>query len=95
MANGLSVPFHPEFIGAEFVEHYEEVSVNPKDYEGQSVLILGHGNSAFEVADNITSMTNFIHMIARSRIRLAWETHYVGDLRYMYIIVMIVKYNCI
>ena len=42
----------------------------------------GLGNAAFEVADGIYGVTNLIHMVARSRVRLSWETHYVGDLRY-------------
>lgn len=50
-------------------------------YEGKSVLILGHGNSAFETAQHINSATNSIHLWGRSRVRLAWSTHYVGDLR--------------
>ncbi|CAH3194438.1 unnamed protein product [Porites evermanni] len=62
-------------------QSYSEMSVNPDDYEGQTVLIIGRGNSAFETAENIMGATNLIHMFARSRVRLSWETHYVGDLR--------------
>ena len=67
--------------GAEFSEGYENQSLNLEPYEGQSVLILGRGNSAYEVAQHIMSATNFIHMLGRSRVKLAWATHYVGDLR--------------
>lgn len=48
-----------------------------------NVLFSGRGNSAFEVADSIYGSTSVIHMIARSRVRLSWATHYVGDLRYV------------
>ncbi|KAL2309268.1 hypothetical protein Nmel_005458 [Mimus melanotis] len=65
----------------EYVEGYETVSINPEDFAGQTVLILGRGNSAFETAENILGVTNFIHMVSRSRVRLSWATHYVGDLR--------------
>ncbi|CAG2211138.1 unnamed protein product [Mytilus edulis] len=41
----------------------------------------GRGNSAFETAQAIYDRTNYVHMIGRHRIRLAWETHYVGDIR--------------
>lgn len=41
----------------------------------------GRGNSAFEFADGVYGSTNLIHMVSRSRIRLSWATHYVGDLR--------------
>lgn len=67
--------------GVEFLEGYESVSTDPEDFEGQSVLILGRGNAAFEVADRIYGHTNLIHMVGRSRVRLSWSTHYVGDLR--------------
>ncbi|XP_074082936.1 FAD-dependent oxidoreductase domain-containing protein 2 [Macrotis lagotis] len=81
VATGVSVPNEIDFPGSEYVEGYESVSVNPEDFVGQNVLILGRGNSAFETAENILGYTNFIHMIGRSRIRLSWATHYVGDLR--------------
>lgn len=82
MATGLSVPNQVDFPGSEYVDGYESMSVDPKDFVGQNVLILGRGNSAFETAENILGVTNFIHMLSRSRVRLSWATHYVGDLRY-------------
>uniref|UniRef100_A0A8D1BWH8 FAD-dependent oxidoreductase domain-containing protein 2 n=1 Tax=Sus scrofa TaxID=9823 RepID=A0A8D1BWH8_PIG len=81
VATGLSVPNQVDFPGAEYMDGYESVSVDPKDFVGQNVLILGRGNSAFETAENILGVTNFIHMLSRSRVRLSWATHYVGDLR--------------
>ncbi|OWK03990.1 FOXRED2, partial [Cervus elaphus hippelaphus] len=81
VATGLSVPNQVDFPGSEYADGYESVSVDPKDFVGQNVLILGRGNSAFETAENIFSVTNFIHMLSRSRVRLSWATHYVGDLR--------------
>lgn len=81
VATGLSVPNQVDFPGSENVEGYESVSIDPEDFIGQNVLILGRGNSAFETAENILGVTNFIHMLSRSRVRLSWATHYVGDLR--------------
>ncbi|GCB79861.1 hypothetical protein scyTo_0019622 [Scyliorhinus torazame] len=81
VATGISMPNIPKFPGSEHSEGYETISVDPNDFVGQTVLILGRGNSAFETADNIVGATNFIHMLSRSRVRLAWATHYVGDLR--------------
>lgn len=82
MSTGISVENLPrKFKGFEHTESYSEISTNPDDYEGQTVLIIGRGNSAFETADSIMGATNLIHMFARSRVRLSWETHYVGDLR--------------
>ena len=40
------------------------------------------GNAAFETADALYGHTNMVHMLSRSRARLAWSTHYVGDLRW-------------
>uniref|UniRef100_A0A8C3WDV8 FAD-dependent oxidoreductase domain-containing protein 2 n=1 Tax=Catagonus wagneri TaxID=51154 RepID=A0A8C3WDV8_9CETA len=81
VATGLSVPNQVDVPGSEYMDGYESVSVDPKDFVGQNVLILGRGNAAFETAENILGVTNFIHMLSRSRVRLSWATHYVGDLR--------------
>ncbi|OWF56517.1 FAD-dependent oxidoreductase domain-containing protein 2 [Mizuhopecten yessoensis] len=81
VATGLWKPFVPDLPGLELTESYDDLSLDPEDYEAKSVMILGRGNSAFETADAIYSKTNFIHMVGRRRIRLAWETHYVGDIR--------------
>nr|KAG5709729.1 hypothetical protein BaRGS_027754 [Batillaria attramentaria] len=81
VATGLWKPNIPDVKGIEYAEGYETMSLNPDDYEGKTVLILGRGNAAFEVADGIYGATNLIHMVSRSRVRLSWETHYVGDLR--------------
>lgn len=68
-------------IGSDLVEGYENLSINRSEFEGQSVLILGRGNSAFETAQHILGSTNFVHMVSRDRVKLSWSTHYVGDLR--------------
>uniref|UniRef100_A0A6J0T8R6 L-amino-acid oxidase n=1 Tax=Pogona vitticeps TaxID=103695 RepID=A0A6J0T8R6_9SAUR len=81
VATGTWIPHEVNFPGSEYVEGYESVSIDPEDFVGQSVLILGRGNSAFETAENILGVTNFVHMVSRSRVRLSWATHYVGDLR--------------
>ncbi|XP_033739735.1 FAD-dependent oxidoreductase domain-containing protein 2-like [Pecten maximus] len=81
VATGIWKPYIPDLPGVELTESYDDLSLDPEDYEAKSVMILGRGNSAFETADAIYSKTNFIHMVGRSRIRLAWETHYVGDVR--------------
>ncbi|XP_032392442.1 FAD-dependent oxidoreductase domain-containing protein 2 [Etheostoma spectabile] len=80
-ATGLWVPHKVEFVGSHLVEGYESISTNPEDYKDQSVLILGKGNSAFETAQSILGRASHVHMISSSPVRLAWQTHYVGDLR--------------
>ncbi|KAK3089494.1 hypothetical protein FSP39_004045 [Pinctada imbricata] len=81
IATGLWLPNIPRIPGINLTEGYEDISTDPEQYNAKSVLILGRGNSAFETADAMYDRTNFIHMVGRNRIRLAWETHYVGDLR--------------
>ncbi|XP_038065609.1 FAD-dependent oxidoreductase domain-containing protein 2-like [Patiria miniata] len=81
LSSGVSLPNDAHFEGIQHTEGYRTVSLDPEDFEGKSVLILGRGNSAFETADHILGSTNVIHMVAKSRLRMAWETHYVGDLR--------------
>ncbi|XP_030062661.1 FAD-dependent oxidoreductase domain-containing protein 2 [Microcaecilia unicolor] len=81
VATGMWISNVLNFPGSEYMEGYESVSVDPADFAGQSVLILGRGNSAFETAENIKGVTNFLHLVGRSRVRLSWSTHYVGDLR--------------
>ena len=41
MATGIAKPNKPDFPGQEYVEGYEDMSTDPEDFEGQSVLILG------------------------------------------------------
>ncbi|KAK7940245.1 hypothetical protein WMY93_003571 [Mugilogobius chulae] len=81
LATGLWVPQMIEFAGSDLVEGYESISTNPEDYKNQAVLILGKGNSAFETAQSLLGSASRVHMVSRSPVRLAWQTHYVGDLR--------------
>uniref|UniRef100_A0A8C4IR58 FAD-dependent oxidoreductase domain containing 2 n=1 Tax=Dicentrarchus labrax TaxID=13489 RepID=A0A8C4IR58_DICLA len=81
VATGLWVPQKVEFVGSDLVEGYESISTNPEDYKDQAVLILGKGNSAFETAQSILGTASRVHMLSSSPVRLAWQTHYVGDLR--------------
>lgn len=81
VATGLWVPQEVDFIGSDLVEGYESISTNPEDYKNQAVLILGKGNSAFETAQSILGRASRVHMLSANPVRLAWQTHYVGDLR--------------
>lgn len=60
--------------------------VDPEDvssFRNKRVLVVGRGNSAFEVAEHIQGHTAYVHLAGskRGQVRLAWETHYVGDVR--------------
>ena len=80
-ATGLDVPFVPNIKGIEHVEGYEDMPIDPEEFEGQSVLVLGNGNAAMETASNLMDVANYIHIASKSQIKLTIETHYVGDVR--------------
>ncbi|XP_026859127.1 FAD-dependent oxidoreductase domain-containing protein 2 [Electrophorus electricus] len=81
VSTGLWVPEEVHFVGSDLVEGYESIPTDPEEYKDQAVLILGKGNSAFEVAQSILGRASRIHLYSPSPVRLAWQTHYVGDLR--------------
>lgn len=91
IASGL---FRPRGVktrvdGAEYVEGYEDLPTTGEKYEGKSVIVMGLGNAAMETAQELQKYTAELHVFGRSRplpeggtgVRLAYETHYVGDIR--------------
>jgi hypothetical protein len=51
-------------------------------YANASMLVLGSGNAAFEVANALLPVAAAVQLMGRSRrVRLATETHYPGDVR--------------
>jgi thioredoxin reductase len=81
VATGLARPNIPDIPGIELAESYTETSIDPEDFVGQAVMVLGKGNSGFETADNLVQTTAVLHMLSPEPVRLAWQTHYVGNLR--------------
>jgi thioredoxin reductase len=81
IATGVSAPYIPPVPGIELAEQYATMTVDPRDYTDQRVLIIGKGNSALETADNLVETAAVIHVAGPSSLRLAWKTHYVGHLR--------------
>lgn len=81
IATGLSKPYIPPIPGIEQADVYTSVSVDPREFVDQRVLILGKGNSGFETADNLIETAAVIHVAGPSSIRHAWRSHYVGHLR--------------
>ncbi|KAJ7992751.1 hypothetical protein DPEC_G00281920 [Dallia pectoralis] len=81
VSTGMWDPQKVQFEGSDLVEGYESIPMNPEEYKDQAVLILGKGNSAFETAQSILGRASRIHLYSPSPVRLAWQTHYVGDLR--------------
>ena len=81
VAVGISKPYIPEIPGIELTENYVDMSIDPEGFEGQRVLILGKGNSAFETANHLISATRVTHLCSPRSIKMAWQTHFFGHLR--------------
>ncbi len=81
IATGVAKPYVPKIEGIELTENYASVSINPDDFSNQKVLIIGKGNSGFEMADGLMDTTAIIHVAGPKSIKMAWKTHYVGNLR--------------
>lgn len=81
VAAGVTKPNIPDVPGIDLAEVYTTVSVDPKDFVNQRVLVVGKGNSAFETADNLVETAAVIHVLSPNPVRLAWQSHYVGHLR--------------
>eukprot|EP00750_Incisomonas_marina_P021839 INCI4765.8.p1 GENE.INCI4765.8~~INCI4765.8.p1 ORF type:complete len:810 (+),score=120.00 INCI4765.8:415-2844(+) len=79
-------------------EDYSTFNTTLSGFENKRVALLGWGNSAFEVASNIMERTHLTAMTGLRRpdnndkslfggdgqLRLAWQTHYPGDVRAVY-----------
>jgi thioredoxin reductase len=81
VAVGVQKPYIPEIPGIELTENYESMTIDPEDFEGQRVLILGKGNSAFETANHLIAATRVTHLCSPNSIKMAWQTHFFGHLR--------------
>jgi thioredoxin reductase len=81
VATGSARPYIPAIPGVEWAERYGEVSVDPRDFLDQRVLIIGKGNSAFETADNLIETAAVIHVAGPSSVRMSWQSRYAGHLR--------------
>ncbi|GAA0847024.1 NAD(P)-binding domain-containing protein [Streptosporangium amethystogenes subsp. fukuiense] len=81
VATGVSRPNVPPIPGIETAEPYGTVSTDPSEYVNQRVLVIGKGNSAFETADSLVETAAVIHVAGPKSVRMAWRTHFVGNLR--------------
>jgi thioredoxin reductase len=81
VATGMSQPMIPEISGIELAECYSQVTVERAEFNNKRVLIIGKGNSAFETADHLMASAALIHLASPDSIKMAWKSHYVGDLR--------------
>ncbi|XP_077865907.1 LOW QUALITY PROTEIN: FAD-dependent oxidoreductase domain-containing protein 2-like, partial [Saccoglossus kowalevskii] len=77
------IPQH--IIGKEHMETYATHDVNPDKYEGKSVLVIGNGNSAFEVANHLAGSATKVHIFGDRKVKHAWDTHYVDGPKLTYV----------
>ena len=78
LATGL---FKPHSLNIDGAIKYTDLNIEKKKFENKKILIIGQGNSAFEVADHLIDTAALIHVSGRDAIKFAWQTHYAGDLR--------------
>ncbi|GIV34469.1 MAG: pyridine nucleotide-disulfide oxidoreductase [Chitinophagales bacterium] len=82
MALGATLPNMPEEI--EGIEHTIAYGDQPLDrdfYRNKRVAVLGGGNSAFETANYLAPAAAYVHIFIDKPLKMAWDTHFVGDLR--------------
>ena len=69
---------------AEFEKDYFKKPENLKKYENKNVLIIGNGNSGYELANHLTPYTAKIEVVGKKPKAWAAVSHYAGDLRSIY-----------
>jgi thioredoxin reductase len=69
---------------AEFERDYFKKPENLKKYENKNVLIIGNGNSGYELANHLTPHAAKIEVIGKTSKPWAAVSHYAGDLRSIY-----------
>jgi thioredoxin reductase len=82
LATGAIKPLIPPIEGIELAAGYENHELDPEYYANKRVVIIGGGNSAFEIANHLAGHAAIIFiMIGNRLLKHAWNTHFVGDLR--------------
>ncbi|EDP94255.1 NAD(P)-binding domain-containing protein [Kordia algicida OT-1] len=81
VATGWVAPYIPNISGIEHGVHYMDMKLDKEIYQNKRVLIVGKGNSAFEIAEDLVDTTAITHICSSQTIKMAWNTHYVGDVR--------------
>ena len=94
MAAGLSVPIYPDIVDntTRKPKHYGEYPVdyfkneqNLELFRNKSVLFIGNGNAAYELANLLTPYCSSMIVHGRRPKEWALATHYTGDLRSVYL----------
>lgn len=94
VATGLSLPNIPQwtFNVKKPILHYSQYSPgyfqnkeNLEAFKNKNLLIFGNGNSALELGNLLNPLCSSIILMSRRHGRWAMSTHYVGDVRSVYL----------
>ncbi len=81
VATGWAEPYVPDIPGIELAVGYEDMPLDGERFQGQRVLVIGKGNSAFETANQLLGHAAMVHLASPSPVRLSWNTKHPGDVR--------------
>jgi thioredoxin reductase len=94
IATGMSLPHIPKYQTnvnepiphyADYPPGYFQKKENLEKYTNKSLLIFGGGNSSFELANILTPFCSNIIILGKSIKQWAMSSHYVGDIRSVYL----------
>jgi thioredoxin reductase len=97
VATGLSKFIKPDYTYnvkdpilhyGEYPKNYFKKKDNLEKFKNKSLLIIGGGNSAFELGNHLNKYCSTITILGRNIKPWAMSTHYTGDLRSIYIPLM-------
>ncbi|WP_091370102.1 NAD(P)-binding domain-containing protein [Actinokineospora alba] len=85
MATGWGKPNVPDIPGIGHAVGYEDAPADGAAYRGKRVLIIGKGNSAFEMAHRMMlDQAEMVHLASPNPLRLSWNTKHPGHVRGQY-----------
>ena len=92
IASGLSKPFYPVNITPpknHQIKHYADLDKdnfinNIHKYKNKTVIIIGGGNASYELANLLDKVCSTV-LISGSKKKLSIVSHYVGDIRSIYL----------
>jgi thioredoxin reductase len=94
IASGLSKPYIPPFKMdvkdpikhyADYPQNYFLDKDNLEEFKAKTVLIIGGGNSSFELANILNEISKSVFVVGRNNRNWAMSSHYGGDIRSIYL----------
>lgn len=92
IASGLSKPFYPNNMTTpkdHHIKHYADLDKNEfikniNQYKNKTVIIIGGGNSSYELANLLDKVCSTV-LISGGKRKMSIVSHYVGDIRTVYL----------